>query len=121
VNPEASRWDGVLLPFAPSELGALIRDVASDRRPTKDVTMAEARLSDGQRLRAVNDLFVGPRSHTSALYEIELGGRHESQSSSGLIVSTGLGSTAWLKSIVTGSLGIADALVGRMSKHAYRP
>jgi len=121
VNPEASRWDGVLLPFAPSELGSLIRDVASDRRPTKDVTMAEARLSDGQRLRAVNDLFVGPRSHTSALYEIELGERHESQSSSGLIVSTGLGSTAWLKSIVTGSWGIADALVGRTSKHAYRP
>ncbi len=121
VNPEASRWDGVLLPFAPSELATLIRDVAGDRRPTKDVTMAEARLSDGQRLRAVNDLFVGPRSHTSALYEIELGGRHESQSSSGLIVSTGLGSTAWLKSIVTGSWGIADALVGRTSKHAYRP
>ena len=31
----------------------------------------------------------------------------ETQSSSGLIVSTGLGSTAWFKSIVTGSLAIA--------------
>lgn len=51
--------------------------------------MAEARLSDGQRLRAVNDLFVGPRSHTSALYDISVGARAEHQSSSGVIVSTG--------------------------------
>ena len=120
LNPEPSRWDGVLLPFEPATLGAVIRDVAAGRRPTKDVTMAEARLSDGQRLRAVNDLFVGPRSHTSALYEIEIGERRESQSSSGLVVSTGLGSTAWLKSIVTGSWGISDAIAGRASPHAYR-
>ena len=121
VNPEASRWDGVLLPFAPGDLRSLIGDVANDKRATKSVTMAEARLSDGQTLRAVNDLFVGPRSHTSALYEIALGDRHESQSSSGIIVSTGLGSTAWLKSIVTGSWGIAGALDHRGAKHEYRP
>src|SRR5258708_12339117 len=35
----------------------------------------------------------------SALYDIALGDRHESQSSSGLIVATGLGSSAWIKSI----------------------
>lgn len=121
VNPEASRWDGVLLAFAPSDLKAVVADVAMDRRPTKEVTMAEARLSDGQTLRAVNDLFIGPRSHTSALYEIELGERRESQSSSGIIVSTGLGSTAWLKSIVTGSWGIADALRAAGPAHEYHP
>src|SRR5262249_56733228 len=72
--------------------------------------MAQARLSDRQVLRAVNDLFIGPRSHTSARYTISFGGRTETQSSSGLIVSTGLGSTAWLKSVVAGSLGIAAAM-----------
>jgi len=112
VNPEPARWDGVLLPFEPTDLGAVLRDVAADRRPVRAVTMAEARLPDGQRLRAVNDLFVGPRTHSSALYDIELDGRRESQSSSGLIVATGLGSTAWLRSVVTGSLGIAAALDG---------
>jgi NAD kinase len=121
VNPEASRWDGVLLPFAPADLRGLVGDVANDKRATKSVTMAEARLSDGQTLRAVNDLFIGPRSHTSALYEIALGDRHESQSSSGIIVSTGLGSTAWLKSIVTGSWGIAGALDRQGAHHEYRP
>jgi NAD kinase len=110
VNPEPARWDGVLLPFEAHDLKAVLDDVAHDRRSAKAVTMAEARLSDGQTLRAVNDLFIGPRTHTSALYDIELGERRESQSSSGVIVSTGLGSTAWLKSVVTGSLGIARAL-----------
>ncbi len=71
--------------------------------------MARARLSDGQELYAVNDLFIGARSHVSAYYEIAAGEQHERQSSSGLIVATGLGSTAWFKSIVTGSLAIAGS------------
>lgn len=110
LNPEPSRWDGLLLPFGPADLGAILPGVAADQRDTRSVTMAEARLSDGQVLRAVNDLFIGPRSHTSALYELSHGASTEFQSSSGLIVSTGLGSTAWLKSIVTGSLAIARQL-----------
>ena len=121
VNPEPSRWDGILLPFAPTDLKAVIADVASDRRASKAVTMAEARLSDGQTLRAVNDLFIGPRSHTSALYEIELGAIRESQSSSGIIVSTGLGSTAWMRSVVTGSLGIARAMHVAGQGGGYEP
>jgi NAD kinase len=120
VNPEPTRWDGILLPFAPPDLASLLPEVAADRRDARSVTMAEARLNDGQVLRAVNDLFIGPRSHTSALYEIGQGGRSESQSSSGLIVSTGMGSTAWLKSVVTGSLAIAQA-VGQAGDAHYQP
>jgi len=110
LNPEPARWDGVLLPFAPRDLARLLPEVAQARRATQAVTMAEARLAGGQTLRAVNDLFIGARTHTSARYDIALGERRESQSSSGVIVATGLGSTAWLKSVVTGSLGIAQAL-----------
>ncbi len=113
VNPEPGRWDGVLLPFQPEGLHMLLPEVAQNRRATKAVTMAQARLSDGQVLRAVNDLFIGPRSHSSALYDIQWGERQESQSSSGVIVATGLGSTAWLRSVVTGSLGISNAVRSR--------
>jgi NAD kinase len=109
VNPEPARFDGVLLPFQPMDLARVMPDVEYDRRPDQSVTMAEAVLSDGQRLLAVNDLFIGPRTHTSARYEIELGEQKERQSSSGIIVSTGLGSSAWMRSIVTGSLAIAGA------------
>jgi hypothetical protein len=115
LNPEPSRWDGLLLPFEPQELGALLPDVAAARRPLKAVT-----LSDGQTLRAVNDLFIGPRTHTSALYEISHGGVTEFQSSSGLIVSTGMGSTAWMKSVMTGSLAIART-AGMGGAGGYQP
>ncbi len=67
-----------------------------------EVTMAQAVLNTGETLIAINDLFIGPRSHTSARYTIRIGKRTEDHSSSGIIVSTGLGSTGWLRSIVWG-------------------
>jgi hypothetical protein len=120
LNPEPSRWEGLLAPFAPGQLAALLPQVAEEQRGIRQVTMAEARLGDGQVLRAVNDLFIGPRTHTSALYELEFGGHSELQSSSGLIVSTGLGSTAWMKSVVTGSLAISHAF-GAPAHGSYQP
>ena len=110
LNPDPARYDGVLLPFEPRDLQTALPDILHNRRPRKTITMAKATLSDGQVLYAVNDLFIGPRTHTSARYELSLGTAHEFQSSSGIIVSTGLGSTAWLKSIVTGSTRIAASL-----------
>jgi NAD kinase len=109
LNPDPARYDGILLPFAPGDLARLLPEVAADKRNSQAVTMAEARLRDGQVLHAVNDLFIGARTHVSAIYEIAAGGTTERQSSSGLIVATGLGSTAWFKSIVTGSLAIAGS------------
>jgi NAD kinase len=120
VNPDRDRYDGILLPFAPGHLASVLKEVAADKRTAKSVTMAKVTLSDRQELHAVNDLFVGPKSHTSARYEIALGDAAEIQSSSGLIVSTGLGSTAWLKSIVTGARAIAAGGQPR-SEEPYRP
>jgi NAD kinase len=120
VNPEPKRWDGILLPFEAAQVASILPGVANDGRTVSLVTMAEVTLSDGQVLRGVNDVFIGSKTHTSALYEIEFQGIKEAQSSSGLIVSTGLGSTAWLKSIVTGSIGIADA-IGHSSGSVYLP
>ncbi|MBK7767706.1 MAG: NAD(+)/NADH kinase [Sulfuritalea sp.] len=121
VNPDRYRWDGILLPFEPRDVSALLPEVMLDQVAHKVVTMAEASLSDGQRLLAVNDLFIGPKSHTSARYEIELGERKEVQSSSGLIVSTGLGSTAWMKSVVMGSLAIASEFAHPARTQSYAP
>jgi NAD kinase len=110
LNPDPYRYDGILLPFDAKDVRAILPDALADRREVKAVTMARASLADGQALYAVNDLFVGPRSHISARYEIGLGEAKETQSSSGIIVSTGLGSTGWMRSIVTGSLAIAGAM-----------
>lgn len=121
VNPDPHRFDGVLLPFEPRDLTKVFAEVLAGRRPTRAVTMATASLSDGQELYAVNDLFIGPKTHTSARYEVSLQGRTEVQSSSGIIISTGLGSTAWFKSIVTGSCAVAGSLGVPVKAGRYQP
>lgn len=108
VNPDPERWDGVLLPFGVEDLGAVVPEVQQGRRPTRAVTMARVTLADGQRLDAVNDLFIGPRSHVSARYRIALESRDEVHSSSGVIVSTGMGSTGWFRSLVTGAIAMSE-------------
>jgi NAD kinase len=121
INPEPRRFDGVLLPFEPQDLARILGDVLADRRPAKSITMAQASLSDGQALLAVNDFFVGPRTHSSARYRLTFAGRAEIQSSSGVIVCTGLGSTAWMKSIATGSIAIAASLGMTADGARYEP
>lgn len=110
VNPDPQRWDGVLLPFQVSDVRNIVIEAFAGRRQNREITMAQARLNNGQVLHGVNDLFIGHRSHISARYELALGKKHERQSSSGIIVSTGLGSTGWLTSVLAGARGIGSAL-----------
>lgn len=112
VNPDPARWDGVLLPFSVDDLEAIIPEVLAGNYKGREVTMAEATLNDGQEILAVNDFFIGQRTHTSARYLIEWGGKKERHSSSGVIVSTGLGSTGWFKSLVHGAAEIATEISG---------
>ena len=116
LNPDPARWDGVLLPFKVAELPLLLPEVFRGLRPLREVSMARARLTDGQELLAVNDLFIGCRGHVSARYELDLDQRHERQSSSGIIVSTGLGSTGWLRSVLTGASAIAGGSASKEAK-----
>ena len=109
INPDPDRWDGVLLPFIAAEIGAVLKRLRSDRVELEEITFAQAHTNDGQQLRAVNDLFIGPQSHTSARYLLRFGERTEEQSSSGIIVSTGFGSTGWLQSILAGARGVYAA------------
>jgi hypothetical protein len=82
--------------------------------------MAAAQLNDGQQIEAVNDLFIGLSSHASARYTLQFNGKSERHSSSGVIVSTGAGSTGWYRSVLTGSAGIAAALGGGDAALAVR-
>jgi hypothetical protein len=113
VNPDPARWDGALLPFTVDDLPRLMPEELRGKRAIKAVTMAKATLNDGQTLHAVNDLFIGQRSHVSARYRIAVAGHEEQQSSSGIIVSTGLGSTGWLKSVYAGWAAATHTLLKR--------
>jgi NAD kinase len=116
VNPDPGRWEGVLSPFTVPQLNALIPAVFAEKRSVHTVTMAQATLNTGETLFGVNDLFIGPRSHTSARYNIRIGDHSENHSSSGIIISTGLGSTGWFRSILAGAAGIASSLLERNLK-----
>jgi NAD kinase len=118
VNPDPERWDGRLLPFRVRDLPKVLPEVVSRKRRTKSVTMAKAALNNGQTLYGVNDLFIGPKTHCSARYLIRNGDASEMQSSSGVIVSTGMGSTGWLKSLLTGAAAISQSAGSILARQA---
>jgi len=93
INPDPDRWDGKLLPFEVGNLKDVALKTMADIADSKTITFVEARTNDGQVMLGVNDLFIGPKSHTSARYNIHWNGQSECHSSSGIIISTGFGST----------------------------
>jgi NAD kinase len=109
INPDPERIDGVLLPFRTEHARAAVRAVLNGKARYREVTLAEAKLADGQRLLAFNELFIGSRTHVSARYRLTVAGRSEAQSSSGVLVATGAGSTGWLSSVFNMAAGVASA------------
>ncbi len=117
VNPAPDLYDGTLARVPVERLGALLPaciagDAAVERR-----TMVQADLDGGEQLLALNEIFVGHRSHQSARYRIEIDGAAEDQSSSGLIVASGTGQTGWARSIgeathLTFGIGTEESAVG---------
>jgi len=107
INPDPKTIDGKIASSSPYELGSLLKNYQSQK---EYLTMAEASLPDGQRILAMNDLFIGHASHQSARYVIEHAKNSEHQSSSGIIVSTGTGSTGWRRSVMAGAAGLLESL-----------
>ncbi|MGF1528604.1 MAG: sugar kinase [Candidatus Competibacterales bacterium] len=108
LNPDPATHDGVLCPFGPGDVEPLLARVLAEAYPFETITLLEARFDSGERLLAANDFFIGPREQSTLRYELHQGPRGEAQMSSGVVAATGLGSTAWYRSILQG----ARALVG---------
>ncbi len=100
VNPDPEAYDGILVRHPPRATARLLAAAVSGRVEVEARVLVEAEVDDGQRLLALNEIFVGHRSHQSARYSLSFQGRSERQSSSGLIVATGTGSTGWARSIL---------------------
>ena len=63
-------------------------------------SMVRVTTDDGQTLVALNEIYIGHPTHQSARYSIQPpDGRRERQSSSGILVGTGTGSTGWCRSV----------------------
>ncbi|MEZ0396667.1 MAG: hypothetical protein ABWK53_09605 [Anaerolineales bacterium] len=106
VNPDPAHIDGILLPFTVGTAPQAVLQVLKGQFHERQISMAEARLNDGQSLLAFNDLFIGVRSHISARYRLRWQEQEEDHSSSGIIVSTGAGSTGWLSSLFNMANGL---------------
>lgn len=109
VNPLPDRWDGVLTRVPVERLSRLLPAAAAGAAPAERRTMVAATLDTGETLLALNEVFVGHRSHQSARYTLGHGDVVEDQSSSGLIVASGTGATGWARSIA--EMAIAGAAV----------
>ncbi len=100
IDPEPGRNAGVLVQHAPERIAALLASATAETGELEHRTMVEARIDDGQILRAVNEIFVGHHSHQSARYRLRIGDQEEErQSSSGVVITTGTGATGWARSI----------------------
>lgn len=88
---------GLLCRHTTAQLSLVMRGDAQLTRELR--TTVEATLDDGQRLRALNEIFVGDPRHQSARYELRVDDMFEAQSSSGVIVGTGTGASGWLASL----------------------
>ena len=99
VNPDKDLYDGILVPFSSTEAGNILVAAMYNDIDIQYRTMAEVALDDGQRLFALNELFIGHHSHQSARYTISTADKKEHHSSSGVIVTTGTGATGWARSI----------------------
>ena len=99
INPDQALFDGILVPFSAHDalqqlVPAMYGDVESQSR-----VMVEVSLDTGQQLLALNEIFLGHRSHQSARYRVDVTTGQEHQSSSGMIIATGTGATGWARSI----------------------
>lgn len=108
VNPDPEHIDGVLLPFDVRSAVPAVQNTLKGHMRIRQISMAETTLNDGQSLLAFNDFFVGAKSHISARYAIRFGEQEEHHSSSGIIISTGIGSTGWLSSLFNMANGMYE-------------
>jgi hypothetical protein len=99
VNPDPSIHAGLVASVAPSAAVPLIHAAAAGAVEVEERTMVEAMLDDGQRLIALNEVFLGHASHQTARYRLCCPGGEERQASSGVVVVTGTGATGWGRSI----------------------
>ena len=121
INSDKTRWDGILSLFSAKDAKLIAEKAQNSKATVREITKAKIELSDNQVLYAVNDFFVGVSNHASARYEISFNGIKEYQSSSGIIISTPLGSSGWMRSVLEGAENISHKIDGTVAHSVSQP
>ncbi len=117
VNPDPKTITGNLMVFEPKDVGSILGKLEKGPLKVEKLPFVKASIDDGERVVwGINDIFIGRRDQVSARYEVSFDGRSERQSSSGIIVSTGVGCEGWLKSVAA----MVEGIVGRSVSHGLR-
>jgi NAD kinase len=118
INPDPKTIAGTLMPFSPFVAKIIIEKALAGEAETEDLPFVKATVDNDKVIWGINDVFLGRRDHVSARYNISFAGQSEHHSSSGVLVSTGVGSTGWISSIAN----MVSALTGgRPSKLSNLP
>ncbi|MFI8257905.1 hypothetical protein [Streptomyces filamentosus] len=105
IDADPGRNPGVLVRHRPADARRLLPHAAGAGAPADELTMVAATTDDGQRLLALNEVYVGPPGHQTARYVLGTedpagaAGPSETQASSGVLAGTGTGATGWLRSL----------------------
>lgn len=99
VNPDPNTVAGVLMLFQPSQVGETIKLIQKGKHRVERLPFVKAAIDDNRVVWAISDLFIGRKDHIAARYELSFGRYRERQSSSGILIATGVGSTGWMRSI----------------------
>ncbi len=119
VNPDPESVGGALMLFRPDEVGEIITRVEKGKHASERLPFVKATIDEETVVWGINDIFIGRKDQVSARYEVSFNGRSERQSSSGIIVATGVGSTGWIRSVAAMVEGIMRH--GSSSKLASLP
>ncbi len=117
VNPDPKTVAGVLMLFQPHEVGSVIARIQEGKHRIERLPFIKASIDDDRVVWGVNDIFIGRKDHVSARYKMSFDSRMEHQSSSGIIVATGVGSTGWIRSVAAMVAGLTrEGLPNKLSQ-----
>ncbi|MCX4821145.1 hypothetical protein OG883_14720 [Streptomyces sp. NBC_01142] len=105
IDTDPGRNPGILVRHRAEDAALLLGAAVSPRATVEELTMVEAVADDGERLLALNEIYLGRPDHQTSRYRLSPGSegaraeRAELQASSGVLVGTGTGATGWLRSL----------------------
>jgi NAD kinase len=108
VNPDPASVTGKLMTFSPHQVRNVIERIRKGEYGVDALPFAKAVIDNDRTVWGLNDIFIGRSDQVSARYTITFGMRSEHQSSSGVIVSTGVGASGWMRAIQAMFEGLSD-------------
>ena len=102
VNSDVKRSEGALTTIESSHLNRKIKQILENKSKIKEYTREKVVIHQKSKIveteNALNETFFGNiNPHHTTNYEIIYKNKKENQRSSGVVISTGTGSTAWYK------------------------